>query len=59
MPSKKNSSGKLVKSNSPTMYSYYDENENFIFSKIQEAIRDHLNSIMNIDYIKILIVGVS
>jgi hypothetical protein len=29
------------------------------FSKIQEAIRDHMNMKVNIDYIKIISVGMS
>ena len=34
-----------------------DTNENQLFSKVQEALRDYLNIMVNIDYIKVIIVG--
>ncbi|CDW91205.1 UNKNOWN [Stylonychia lemnae] len=34
-----------------------DQNENILFGKVQEALRDYLNIIVNMDYIKVIVVG--
>ena len=36
-----------------------DEPEGFLFSKLQAAIREHVNSMLNSKYIKVMVLGLN